>query len=213
MEEMVQSPVEAATSVAPTEKLLTQSEVNALIGRARLEGKEVALREAASQAPASSQLSEEKFREIAQQEAMRAQQEQAQKFAVKQLVAQFSSKLEAATEKYPDIKEKVSELDLSTMPEIVHYANSVENTADVMYELANHPEKAVSIAALASMGNTNLAMRQMQKLSNSIKKNQEAAANIKVPSDPLTQISPSNIGGDDGKASLAQLKKMSWARG
>jgi hypothetical protein len=102
-------------------------------------------------------------------------------------------------------------LDLSTIPQIVQLANTVENTDDVMYELASNPNKLVTLLNLTNFGNGRLAYLETKKLSDSIKQNQTALQQP-VPPEPLSQLKPSNVGTDNGALSIRELRKQQHLR-
>lgn len=215
MEDMV-NPESQALPVQ-SEKMIPQSQVNDLVGRVRQEVNEKWQREAQTQ----SQLSEERARQIAEEVATthsdnvaKAQYERAQKQAAQEILNQFNSKIEAAKEKYPDIKEKVARLNLATMPHLIQHAMSVDNTADFMMELATNPGKALDIMGAERIGNHPLALDLSQRLSSSINDNLKAAAQAdNTTKEPIRHIKPSSSGGDDGNMSIAELRKQKHLRG
>ena len=102
-------------------------------------------------------------------------------------------------------------LELSTIPEVVQLANTVDNTADVMYELGKNPHKVASLLTLTRYGNVKLAYAETKKLSDSIKQNQNALQQP-VPPEPLSQLKPSNVGTDNGVLTVRELRKQSHLR-
>jgi len=220
----------ADTSTAPVvektqEKLLKQSEVNDIIGSAKREAYEKGKRESLAeyqktQAPVQTnsyapnqtiggmaQLSDDKIRQLINEESQKMTN-----MAVAQRIAnEFTQKMMAAKDKYPDFEQVVGELNLVDMPQIVNWANSLDNTADVMYELAKYPEKLSSVTVLAYT-NPRKATVLLQKLSDSIKQNESA---LKQPSasEPLSQIKPSTTGTDNGSKTVSDLRKQPWLRG
>lgn len=199
----------------PHEKMLTQEEVNKLVGRVRSEGYEKGRKDASAELQGSQmnnpQISEDKLREMMREEAARVQEEQIRQAMAQQLIGEFSTKMVAGKEKYPDFEEKVAALDLAKIPEIVQLANSIDNTADVMYELANKPYKIANILGLLQRA-PHLAISEMNNLSKSIKANEQATQQVSTPREPLSQIKPSTAGGADGKLSVKDFRKMSYLR-
>lgn len=120
------------------------------------------------------------------------------------LVNEFNGKLQRGTD--PEFDKKIDQLDLQTIPEIVQLANATDNTREVMRELADNPAKVGAIIALAQR-NPQLANLEMQKLSNSIKLNQQAA-NANQPGEPLGRINPSATGTDSGEMSVKDFMKI-----
>lgn len=202
------------------EKVLKQSEVDKIVGNVKRETLEKARREYESkmqmaQTPPATQsynenqvsMPEEQLRRMINEEA----QKQANYAAANRVAQEFISKLEATKSKYPDFEEKVSALNLPSIPQIVGIANSMDNTGDIMYEIANNPSKFASVMVLAHTA-PHLAEAELRRLSDSIKKN-EAAAKQPTANEPLSQVKPSITGTDNGSSSVRDLRKQSWLRG
>lgn len=120
----------------------------------------------------------------------------------------FVSKMQAAEQKHPGLEAKLNELDYSQMAPLVHLANDMENTGEIMKELVDNPMKLANMMALAQM-QPGIAKRQMMELSNSIKTNQEALAQEKQAQDPMAQLKPSSSAGmDSGTMSVTDFRKM-----
>lgn len=143
-------------------------------------------------------LQEENFKQMQQQEGER-------------LAKEFNSKIEAGENKYPELTKKVYGLGLDRIPHIVHIANMMDNTADIMHELAENPGKIGSLHSTYS-ANPQLALIEMRRLSDSIKANQ-GASHVKSVNEPLSQINPSTAGTDNGSMSIRDFKKADWLRG
>lgn len=207
------------------EKVLTQSEVNDLIGRKKAEAYEQGKREALAQfqpAPQAQQqqvsqmggmqqFNPDQLRNMVAEEAQRQLQYHAQMAQGERIANEFTQKMMSAKDKYPDFEQVVSGLDFSKIPQIVQLANGSENTADIMYDLAQNPHK---IANLLTLANTDprLAHQGMQKLSASIKQNQ-SVENQKNAREPLSQVTPSITGTDNGSQTISDLRKQPWLRG
>lgn len=210
---VVSPEMQAQQQMAEQEKLLRQSEVNEIAGKVRQEAYEKGRREAEAQLAqmkATSALSEEQVRQIVMEQTQKAQQEAARLAMAQQVVGSFASKMQAGSAEYQDFEEKVSTLPLAKMPEIVQLANSVDNTADVMYEIASKPYKAGNLLNLAR-NMPELALVEMQNLSASIKKNKQAAQTIQTP-EPLGQMKPSSIPAESGVSGVSNLRKQDWLR-
>jgi len=136
-----------------------------------------------------------------------AQQQQAQDVASANHLAQtYFSKLQPSKGKYSDFDDVVGKLNYQApgMANIVHAATGLDNTGDVMYDLSKNPEKLASMMLLAERQPA-IAQQKLQSLSASIKQN-EAAQNVQMPDEPLSQNKPSNVGSDTGKLSMRDLK-------
>lgn len=125
-----------------------------------------------------------------------------------QMAESFVSKMQAAEARHPGLESKLNELDYGTMLPLIHMANDMENTGDVMKELVDNPMKMGNLLALAH-AQPKLAMKAMQDLSNSIKTNNQALEQEKQARDPMSQLKPSTSAGmDNGAMSVADFRKM-----
>ncbi len=111
-----------------------------------------------------------------------------------------------------DFDEKVGKLNLHAMLPIVAWANSLDNTADIMYDLANNPGKLSNVLNLVNANQPQLAYDELQKLSGSIKTNEDASK-IQHPRAPLNQLKPSPIGSDNGGSDVQGFQKQNFCRG
>lgn len=206
------------------EKKLTQSEVNRIVAGVKLEAQEKGRREALAEANTNKPISATKNPETEQITLSPAELEQliadtatkqAQQQHTNQVINQFADKVSSGEKKYPDFAEKVAKLNLPQLPwNLIELANSVDNTADVVYELANNPSKFSSVLNLCNTS-VGLAHDELMRLSDSIKKNQQAAQQQQQskPNEPLDQTKPSTIGTDNGeKLSVSALRKQPWLR-
>lgn len=231
----------AATNSAPVEtqaqKLISQDHANALIGKARQEGREKGRQEVMSelstqptaqqpsqnlQSPQTQQIStghpSEDARRIFQEEFAKQQQQWAQKAAedaanqhAMKTINDINMKVNDAKTRYPDFDNVVNLKHFQQMPEVLHYVNTVDNSGDVIYDLFKNPSKIGGIRMLPS----DLATQEIMKLSNSIKQNQ-LASNSPVTPEPLSQIKPSTIGlgnGSEKNASVSSLRNDPRYRG
>jgi endonuclease/exonuclease/phosphatase (EEP) superfamily protein YafD len=235
------APQPAVNTVAPaapsnesaTEKLLTQSVVNGIVGSVKQEafdkgytkGKNETQAEyearvnsnPVNQQPANTgivnqqpanNLSEDKILAMIEEQA----QQKANESMAQQTVNEFVQKMTAAKDKHPDFEETVTKLNLPSMPGIVQLANLTDNTADVMYELGKHPVKLANLKAVIRE-TPELAMEEFKKLSNSIKQNETAQNQQSQTAEPLEQIKPSNTGTDNGSMSVGDFQKQPWLKG
>jgi hypothetical protein len=214
------------------EKMLPQSKVNEIV-QERLRQKENVLRQQhekeraewqSSQQSQSSmggmnELSPESIQQMIEQATKKQQERLTQEWLVhnqaqqdENTVKSFVSKLQGASDKYADFDTKVAALQLDKIPNMVRLADEVENTQDVMYDLAENPAKLGNILALANDPNTyHLAKIAMQRLSDSIKQN-ESAQNVRHASNPLKPVRPSLSGTDNGSNGVSGQRKQPWLR-
>ena len=216
----------------PSEKMVAQSKVEEVAGRARREGYEKAIREQAemlqrlqaqqqTQAPVQnngmSRAEVERMVIEAQNKALAEHKMELQKqrdlALAQKVVSEFSAKMQEGPKKYEDFEQVVTMLGLQNMPEIVQLVNSTDNAMEIMYELGKYPGKAYEIKAMIKDGNIQLAQEQMSNLSNSITKNQQAASKI-TTREPLSQHKRSTTTdpSDPGSISVADMRRQPWLR-
>jgi len=111
-------------------------------------------------------------------------------------------------EKYPDYQETMSLVDFSKIPNIVEMSTKVNNTADVLYEIAKNPHKLAQLNAL-SREQPKLAERELLNLSKSILQNQDAI-NQPHANEPLNQIKNSPIGVNNGNNTSVEYFKSKY---
>jgi len=232
--EMAQPAPVAPAAPAMQEKMLPQSEVNALVGKVKADAYEKARREVmggqggmgqpnpqAAQLMAQGGLSEDQVRSMMRDEAQRINAEQAQMLEAQRIVGEFATKMDTGKEAYADFEDTVRQVNLRTIPEIVQLANSVPNTPDIMYYISKNPYKIAQFKQLAALDadarrqgfQSNLAMQEMMRLSNSISNNKQAVTQVQTK-EPLGQMKPST-GTVDSSApmTLADMKRQKWAKG
>ncbi len=207
-------PIETESRV-PDEKIIPQSVVDDVVKQAKYQayeqGKKAAKEELAQQpvnppTQVSAPLTTEEVRNLI----VNHTEQQANELYAQQIAQQFLGKLTAAKDKYPDFEESLATLEVHKFPEIVQLANNFDNTADIMYELAKNPTKAVLLKQCAQF-NPNLVTIEIQRLSDSIKQNQTAKQASSVQP-PLSQIKPSLTKTDNGPITVRDYRHQSWLR-
>lgn len=211
------APVESSSSVAQPapreERVFRQHEVNDIVGRAKAEAVDRFKRETSfashQQSPPATQItpqntygvSQDEIRRMAAEEAQRLRNEwveEAQRNSQQQdaerVAKEFFQKLETGKVKHQDYDAVMKDMDFGAIPHIVQVANMMENTSDIMYELAKNPSKVAIVQQLIDIS-PNLAMNEMRRLSETLKNNTEAQ-NFRHPNEPLSQMRPSNQGMD-----------------
>jgi hypothetical protein len=237
----VNTPSSTPPASAESERTFKQSEVNDLVGRAKSEAIERFKRESsvashqqppqqqpyqAPQQPSYQQpqhqpqhVSEDQVRRMAAEETQRLRNEwiqesriQSQEQDAQRIASEFFTKLEAGKSTLQDFDKVMGEVDLRSIPYHVQLANMVDNTAEVMYELAKNPSKIGQLQSLIDIdvraGRTpKLALTEMKRLSQSLKDNAQGAK-FKSPNDPLSQLPSSNAGtGSQGALSVGDYKR------
>lgn len=226
----------AATEV-PVEqpKTLTVEQVNAIVRREKAQAIEKGRREAEAQYKAEleayqsakptvggvqSGIDEEKLyrqfydRLMVDAQKMREEEEQkAFQSEISKVADTYMQKMSVGPTLYEDFAQVTSEFDPAAFPQVVYLAANLENTPDVMYELAKNPQKLATIDYLAQR-DPKAARAQLAKLSQSIKDNQQAKENNPATKPPLARIQPSaTAGAASGDMSVADFKRMPWLRG
>lgn len=209
---------EPAVINAPQERLFKQSELNEIVGRVRQEATESAKRQMQQQQTqqhtvqgttvSPKALSEDDVRKLTSQELERQReawikenQERVDQDQAQRIVAAYKEKISAGKDKYQDFDVVTGSVDMRYYPNVVQLlADHVDNSHDVLYDLAQHRTKLAQIEQLCGH-NPQDAIYEIKRLSDSIKAN-EAQANSKNARTPLSQQRPSNTGTDSG-ASLS----------
>jgi len=198
-------------------KMLTQEEVNVIVGREKAAAAEKARRQALAEMQSQSvpqAIDEEaiyrRLQEKANKDAeerLKREEDERNQAAWQELVGEYNSKLAAAKNSESDFDEVMRDFNHSAYNAVIAGATrEVPNTAEVMYELAKSPSKAASLDNLAYR-DYKAFTKELKKLSESITKNKEAAKNTSKAPEPLSQIKPSVMGADNGQASYQDLRK------
>lgn len=213
---------ESDVNQSPTdEKFVPQSKVNEIVGRAKRESVESYKKSLESNNNQSTDYSfsnnshntienmDELIRHHIFDYAEKAKKEAQDKFLRQEadkIATNFVQKLSAGKEKYSDFEDVVGSIPIAEYPGLVELMANRDDTADLMYHLAQNPVALESIHSMASNSQKrNLAIKEIEKVVNSIKQN-EAAKNAKIPNPPLSQLRPSNIGADNGRPSISDLR-------
>lgn len=165
-------------------------------------------------------MSEQEFRRMAAEEAQRAreewaldQQRTAEEQNAQRIANEFFTKVGTGDGGLQEFQKKVADagVDLRAIPYHVQLANMVDNTRDVMNELIDNPMKIGEIQNLIDIdlragSQPKLALKAIQRISESIKQNQ-SASKYRPANEPLSQLRPSNAGTDrPGALSVADYK-------
>ena len=216
--------VPASSEAAPPvpERTFKQEDVDKIAARSRSEGRESgyerARRELQEQAAHQSQPTqqapqgnEDLMRQMVSQEIHRM----AQKATAEQVTKSFLDKVNSAKDRYPDIENIVSsDLNLKGLADerpavaaaLVTAMNSHENVGDVFMEFSKNPTKYGQVLYLLETA-PELGRREISKLAESLKRNQEAAKQPSV-SEPLSQLKPSTLSTSDGtKMTVSDLRR------
>jgi hypothetical protein len=215
------APVSSAPEQStPSEKMLRQSEVNEIVGRAKQDAASRAVeqykrsmespqQQSQQQQAPQHNMSEERFRQMAAEEAQRIRDQERSEWQTRtetenaqRIVKNFYDKIEAGKEKYEDFEKVTGNLDLSRFPNTVHMlAEMVDNPHDVLYELGKNRAKMAQLE-IAAREFPQEALFDLKRLADSIKNN-EAASSRRTPNAPLSQQRPSNVGTDSGRNAMS----------
>jgi hypothetical protein len=223
------APVSSTQSTAE-ERSFRQSEVNDIVKHAKNDAVEKFKRMQSEQpqyaqqkygeaAPQSSSNqsqglpSDDHYRKIAAEEAQRLHESlakdaesRAQADYAQRTVQNFYNKISPGREKYQDFDKVTNDIQYAKFPNVVQLlAEHTDNSHDVLYELGKDRIKMANIEVLANLSPQD-AIVQMRRLSQSLKDNEDAAK-IRQPNEPLSQLRPSNAGTDNGVMSVTDFRK------
>lgn len=136
----------------------------------------------------------------------KVQQEQLQQEAVR-LAQEYHGKMQGGKELFEDFDEVIADFNPQAFPEVVLLASQADNTAAIMYELAKNPQKIADIAFYAER-DPRYAQSMINKLSASIKANEQAKAQEKSVNAPLSRMQSSPTGQDSGDPGIRDFKRM-----
>src|SRR6185312_15006691 len=130
---------------------------------------------------------------------------------VNQVATQYFGKMAQGKDLYEDFQAITADFNPAEFPQLVYLANEMDNTPAVIYELAKNPSKLAAIDRLVERS-PNMARAELAKLSESIKRNVDAKANLQEPQDPLSRLKPSPVGTDNGTKNVRDFKKSNFLR-
>jgi len=218
------SPPAESPKETQAEKMFTQSQVQAIAAKekriaeeraeARLRAEyESRMQSQSQQAQPQNvggiqQQSPEDIQRLIRQEAFNMSREH----QAKQIEQDWLSTMEAEKIADPEFANLYEAIGIEAQPGLIIAMAGMENKAKVVKDLAKNPSKYANILTLANGGSPKLAQMELNKLSASIKANEEAKKQPKVDA-PLSQIRASNISGDDGNMSVTDYRNQPWLRG
>ncbi len=226
---------------APSEKMLSQSEVNALIAREKQAAAARARQEVEREYQQRAESSQ-----MQQQQMQTQQQEQQQKMGMqspteadtdaiyqqvqerfnrelqeRQFQAEMSSladsyhaKMGESRKSYDDFDEVTKQFDPGAFPQLMMLVAGLENAGDIVYDLSKNPNKLVTLDSLAQRS-PQMAHAELAKLSQSISQNSSARmeAEQNPTLAPLNPLQPSRVSGSNGKMTVDDLRNQPWLRG
>lgn len=221
--DMNQSQVE--TAPLATEKMISQSQVNDIVGNAKREAAERAVeaykrQQTQSQSvpqthhePSSRHISEDDIKRMTEEgisshfgKLQQEAQERANVEAANRIVGMFRDKIVAGKDKYEDFESVTGNVAMQYYPNVVQLlAEHVDNSADVLYHLARNRDKLYRLEGLSSH-NPSDAIYEVKRLSDSIKAN-DSGSQMKNANEPLSKQRPFNTGTESGSLSMVDLKR------
>lgn len=131
---------------------------------------------------------------------------------LKQVADQYYLKMGKGSQLFENFNEVMGDFEPAQFPNAVMLAAGMDNTPEIMYELANNPTKLQQIDSLAQKS-PQLAKKELERLSQSINQNLQAKNNNVDAPAPLSRLKSSSVGADNGKMSLNDYKNAPWLRG
>lgn len=230
---MDETEVQDVQGVEP-EKTLTQSQVNDIVKREKAQVAERVRREMESQMAGSkpdfdqeaivqsvmNRVMEEakRYEELEAKKAKEAQDAQ-EKEMLQRKADEFYLRFNSGKDKYSDFEEVMRDFEPQDFPRVAFLAAETGSdgqpfdTTGIMYELAKSPQKLAYINEL-SFSSPKLAKREIERLNQSIIKNQQAVESNVTAREPLSRLkSSSSVGADTGQMTLRDYKNAPWLRG
>lgn len=140
-----------------------------------------------------------------QQQLAREEHDKQQRAAID---SEFKRRLDTSMASNPEHKEALQGLDMAPFEHVKYLATlGVDNTADVIADLAKRPTYLAGLQALAERS-PELAQKELEKISKSLKDVHAAkfAADQMQGSEPSGRLTPTSTGVDTGKMSIRDYK-------
>ena len=220
-----QHEAESQSAPAVTEKMVPQSQVNAIIAAKLAKEREQMMSQQmggmGNQASQGSPMFDEEALLTRAAERMQKQMDDQrleyergmQAKQAEKIAGNYIDKMEEGKSIHPDFEEVTSDFSPAVYPQITVMASEYDNLADIIYELNKHPRKLVDLHVLA-LTDPPRAKKEMAKLSQSIKQNEQAVANNQQSPAPLTKLKSSTVAGQDtGKKTIKDMRRDPRFRG
>lgn len=219
-------------TVTPATKMLSQEQVNALVGREKKEAAERARREVearyeselqklrsqpGTQSAPGAQSFDDFYAQVEQRLMQKAQDHQdqlarkAQEEQMQQIADNYFNKMSTGKEMFEDFDDIMGDFKPESFPEVIYLASEMENTPQIMYELAKNPHKLATIYSLAK-ADPNQAKRALKKLSDSIAHNEQAQDEYVSTNPPLSKPNPSRVSTEKGYNSVKDYRNADWLK-
>lgn len=125
----------------------------------------------------------------------------------KKIAETYQTRMAAGKDSFADFEEVMGDFNPAAFPNLVYLASQMDNTPAVMYELMKNPSKWATVAMLSDR-DPRAAQSMISKISASIKANEQAKAEEKEVAPPLSRLSSSPTGQDNGTPSTVRDYKQ-----
>lgn len=147
-----------------------------------------------------------------QQEAEQKRHAEQLEQEVNQVAQSYFGKMAQGKDMFDDFEAMTADFNPAEFPQLVFLANQMDNTPAIIYELRKNPGKLADLAVLVEKSPT-MARSELTKLSESIKRNDEAKRGLQEAQDPLARLKPSPVGTDNGTKNVRDFKAASYLKG
>lgn len=130
---------------------------------------------------------------------------------VNAVAQQYFSKMAQGKEMFEDFDAITADFNPAEFPQLVFLANQTDNLPAVIYELRKNPGKLADLAVLVERS-PSMARSELTKLSESIKRNDEAKRSLQEAQDPLSRLKSSPVGTDNGTRTVRDFKASSFLK-
>lgn len=197
-------------SSAAQQRLYTDEDVNRIVASKLNKRQEAESQAAQPQLDINTlkqQLKAELAQDLRQESEIRAQEVASAEW--KEILNAYNGRLHRAAQsgEIEGFESKMRSFNHGAYNEVIYGAMQHDNTAEIMLEIRENPEKGVVLKNLAQTDPAGFAVA-MEKLSKSIANNKSAKQRGKSEREPLSQIKPNTVGAEDGKMSVRDYKKQ-----
>jgi hypothetical protein len=158
---------------------------------------------AVQSSPSTNQIENKGFNEEQLYQNFRQRQEQEQQhFQQQQMTNDSLMKIQASGK-----ADKIESSGIGNLPTnhpLIPMLNSLDNIADVLDDFSDNPVKVANLLAVTYLNPLN-GFKELQGISNSIKRNKDALAKEKAPV-PSSQLKPSSLGLGGGELSMSSKR-------
>ena len=131
---------------------------------------------------------------------------------VNQVATQYFGKMAQGKDLFEDFEAITADFNPAEFPQLVFLANQMDNTPAIIYELRKNPSKLAYLDRLVEKS-PSMARSELGKLSESIKRNDDAKSQLQEAQNPLDRLKPSPTGTDNGVKSIRDFKSSPLLRG